>query len=223
MKIRSIFLSSESASSLPLVDFCAEQQIRLLRKSMISFQKTAFEDPGNWDVVFFASPRAFDFFIPEQFTLEAHQQIACIGPETKRHLEAAGMSLAFFGEQAGNPAQIAEEFKHWLGKRKALFPQSSKSNKSIERRLEASQRIPLVVYQTLETPVLLPESFSLYLFTSPSNFTSFMQLNSIPQGAKVAAWGMATAQIILNQSIEVDFILETSTYSELLEILREQM
>lgn len=221
MKIRSIFLSSESDSSLPLVDFCAEQQIRLLRKSFISFQKTAFEDPGNWDVVFFSSPRAFDFFVSEGFALKPHQQIACIGLETKKHIGLAGFSVSFFGHNAGKPEEIATEFKQWLGERAALFPQSTKSNKSIERRLTPAQRIPLIVYQTLEDPVLLTEPFSLYLFTSPSNFLSFIAVNSIPEGAKVLAWGTSTAQIILNQSVKVDFILETSTYSELLEILRK--
>ncbi|MNJ89028.1 uroporphyrinogen-III synthase [compost metagenome] len=220
MKIRSIFLSSESGSSLPLVDFCAEQQIRLLRKSFISFGRMEFDDPGNWDVVFFSSPRAFDFFVSESFDLKAGRKIACIGLETKKHIESAGFSVSFFGENAGRPEEIASEFKEWLGQRIALFPQSTKSNKSIERALPVSQRIPLVIYQTIPNPVLLAEQFSIYLFTSPSNFTSFTTLNSIPEGAKVLAWGTSTAQIILNQSVKVDFILETSTYSELLEILQ---
>lgn len=221
MKIRSIFLSSESDSSLPLVDFCAEQQIRLLRKSFISFQKAAFGDPGKWDVVFFSSPRSFDFFVSDHFVLKPGQQIACIGLETKKHIESAGFSVSFFGANAGKPEEIAEQFKEWLGNRRALFPQSTKSNKSIERRLPPSQRIPLVVYQTLAKPVLLEEPFTIYLFTSPSNFLSFIALNAIPEGSKVLAWGTSTAQIILDQSVKVDFVLETSTYSELLEILRD--
>lgn len=221
MKIKSIFLSSNSDSSLPIVDFCNENEILLARRSFISFQQIPFEIPNEWEVVFFSSPRSFDFFVSDDFSLESNQQIACIGEETKNHIESRGYVVAFFGENAGNPKEIASRFKEWLGPRRALFPQSTRSNKSIETELPEAQKIPLTVYETVEDPILFRTVFSIYIFTSPSNYLSFISLNSIPEGAKILAWGATTAQLIVNKGKHVDFILKTSTYSELHQILRK--
>jgi uroporphyrinogen-III synthase len=221
MKIQSIFLSSESDSSLPIVDFCQKNGILLVRKSFISFQQVPFEVPTGWDVVFFASPRAFDFFVSDDFSLEADQQIACIGLETRKHIESKGYSVSFFGENAGNPKEIAREFNHWLGTRTVLFPQSLKSNKSIEALIPQAQKIPLLVYDTIADPVQFLNPFSILIFTSPSNYRSFTSLNSIPEDSKVIAWGHTTAEALMDDDAPVHFILDTSTYSELLEILHK--
>jgi uroporphyrinogen-III synthase len=221
MKIESIFLSSESESSLPIVDFCYENQIQLVRKSFISFQQISFQVPSDWDVVFFSSPRSVDFFVSEDFTLKPDQQIACIGIETKNHLESLGYPVSFFGENAGKPTEVADKFKDWLGNRVALFPQSTKSNKSIETVIPDPQKIPLLVYETIDAPVALENSFSVLVFTSPSNYKSFISLNAIPKESIVVAWGTTTAQIISNDHVKADFILRTSTYSELLQILQK--
>ena len=221
MRIKSIFLSSESDSSLPIRDFCLENNIPLVRKSFISFQKIPFQFPSGWDVVFFSSPRSFDFFISEDFVLESDQQLACIGLETRNHIEEKGFTVSFFGENAGKPQEIAQQFRDWLGDRVALFPQSLKSNKSIEALIPKSQKIPLVVYNTIEDPVQFLNPFSIYVFTSPSNYRSFISLNVLPEDAKVIAWGHATAEIMMDDDSPVHFILDTSTYSELLTILQQ--
>lgn len=221
MKITSIFLSSESDSSLPLVSFCKENAISILRKSLISFDSVEFELPLEWDVVFFSSPRSFDFFISKGIEWKAEQQIACIGNETKKHIESAGFTVSFAGENAGSPKEVAADFKTWLNDRVALFPQSTRSNKSIETALPPNQRKPLVVYQTIENPIRLTEAFSMYIFTSPSNYESFSSVNSLPNGAMIVSWGEMTHQRIVNQGSKSDYILRTSTYSELLKILQK--
>lgn len=221
MKITSIFLSSESDSSLPLVSFCEENAISILRKSLISFDSVAFELPSGWDVVFFSSPRSFDFFISKGIEWNPDQQIACIGNETKRHIESAGFTVSFVGENAGSPKEVAADFKGWLNNRIALFPQSTRSNKSIETALPLNQRKPLVVYKTIETPVKLTEIFSMYIFTSPSNYESFHAVNELPDNSIIVSWGEMTDQRIVNQGSKSDYILKTSTYSELLKILQK--
>lgn len=218
MKTRSIFLSSESDSSLPIVDFCQENDLLLVRKSFISFQKVPFQFPTDWQVVFFSSPRSADFFISEEFKLKSDQQIACIGEETKKHLESLGHVVSFYGENAGKPKEVAAEFKTWLGDRTALFPQSTKSNKSIESELPKAQKISLLVYDTIADPVKFLNPFSIYVFTSPSNYKSFISMNVIPEDSKVIAWGQSTAEVMMDDDAPVHFILDTSTYSELLTI-----
>ncbi|MDR0801494.1 uroporphyrinogen-III synthase [Fluviicola sp.] len=221
MKIRNIFLSSEGDSSLPLVSFCEENGISILRKSCISFKRVAFDLPSEWDVVFFSSPRSFDFFLSKGIDWKPGQELACIGNETRKHIESAGFQVSFTGENAGNPEEIAALFKEWLGTRIALFPQSTQSNKSIEKVLSPQQRIPLYSYQTIEIPVHLKEEFSVYVFTSPSNYDSFNMENIIPEESVVISWGEMTRQRIVNQGGKSDYVLKTATYSELLEILQE--
>lgn len=221
MKTRSIFLSSESDSSLPIVDFCQENDWLLVRKSLITFGKIPFEIPSGWDVLFFSSPRSFDFFISEGFKLEAGRQIACIGLETKKHIEDSGFEISFCGKNAGNPKEVAVEFKTWLGDRTALFPQSTKSNKTIESELPEKQKIPLVVYDTIADPVAFLHPFSIYVFTSPSNYKSFVSLNKIPEDSLVISWGYSTAEAMMDDDAPVHFILDTSTYSELLTVLQK--
>ncbi|MNV00406.1 uroporphyrinogen-III synthase [compost metagenome] len=221
MKITSIFLSSENDSSLPLLSYCEENKISILRKSFISFDAVEFELPSEWDVVFFSSPRSFDFFVSKGIEWKPDQQIACIGNETKRHIESAGFTVSFAGENAGSPKEVASDFKEWLKDRIALFPQSSKSNKSIETVLPPDQRKPLVVYKTIDTPIRLSDTFSMYVFTSPSNYESFSSLNSLPASAMIVSWGEMTHQRIVNQGSKSDHILRTSTYSELLKILQK--
>lgn len=221
MKIRSIFLSSESDSSLPFVSFCEENGISFLRKSCISFKPVAFDLPKAWDVVFFSSPRSFDFFLSGGIEWKPGQELACIGNETKKHIESAGFTVSFVGENAGHPQEVAALFSEWLGNRVAIFPQSTKSNKSIEKAVSPSQRIPLVVYQTIENPLHLKDAFSVYIFTSPSNYDSFSKTNGIPEEAIVISWGEMTYQRIVNQGGKSGYVLKTSTYSELLEILKK--
>lgn len=221
MKTKSIFLSSESDSSLPVVDFCQENDLLLVRKSFISFQQIPFEVPVNWQVLFFSSPRSVDFFVSGDFKLESDQQIACIGSGTKEHLEALGHVVSFYGENAGNPKEVAVQFKTWLGERTALFPQSVKSNKSIESALAEAQKISLLVYDTVADPVKFLNPFSVYIFTSPSNYRSFISMNVIPEDSKVIAWGQSTAEAMMDDDAPVHFILDTSTYSELLIVLQK--
>lgn len=221
MKITSIFLSSESDSSLPLVSFCEENAISILRKSFITFDAVAFELPSEWDVVFFSSPRSFDFFVSKGIEWKTNHQIACIGHETKRHIESAGFTVSFAGDNAGSPKEVAADFKKWLNDRIALFPQSTRSNKSIETALPLNQRKPLVVYKTIETPVKLTEIFSMYIFTSPSNYESFCAVNELSGNEIIVSWGEMTDQRIVNQGSKSDYILRTSTYSELLKILQK--
>jgi uroporphyrinogen-III synthase len=217
-----IFLSSESKSSLPIVQFCADRNIKLIRQSLISFKALDFEVPADWEVVFFSSPRSFDFFYKQEFRLQGYQKIACIGSETKAHIERFGFLVDFFGDEAGKPDEVGAAFKTWLGNRVALFPQSSISNKSIEKSIPKSLAKPLIVYETINDNLEVIHC-AIYIFTSPSNFKSYTQRNTLPRDSKIIAWGETTNQSILKAGGLVDFVLKTSSYSELIEILAKIM
>lgn len=217
MKITSLFISSESTSSDVLVDFCNENNIQCIRKSLIGFEAVPFEVNQPFDAVFFTSPRSFDFFTA-QFSLTHDVSIACIGEETKKHIEKSGYFVSFYGVEAGKPDNVALELKTWLEEKHLLIPQSTRSNKSIEAILDTHQFTPLVVYKTLFKPQAIPE-VSLYIFTSPSNVESFLHKNTIPTGALVIAWGETTNQSLLKYELVSLKVLNHSTYLELIHFL----
>ncbi len=217
MKITSLFISSESKNSEILVEFCDKNNIRLLRKSLISFQEVPFELSKPFDVVFFTSPRSFDFF-SKNFMLKKDVPIACIGYGTKKHIEEYGYTVLFQGEEAGKPDKVAHEFSQWLAARIVLIPQSTISNKSIEKALNAKQIIPLVVYNTNILPLVI-ESCSVYIFTSPSNAISYFEKNKLPEKAIIIAWGQTTADYLEKKKVSNIRVLNESSFTELLDVL----
>ena len=83
MSNSSIFISRNQDDVLLLQCFCEMHNLKLISKSLIEFNKTAFILPKKWDVLFFPSPRAVDFFF-NQFTFYdfSDKKIACAGKGT---------------------------------------------------------------------------------------------------------------------------------------------
>lgn len=217
MKITSLFISSESSSSDVLEQFCHTHHIRCIRKSFIAFEAVPFEVNVSFDAIFFTSPRSFDYFIAS-YRLTNEVAISCIGEETKKHIEHAGFSVSFYGVEAGNPQQVAIELKSWLQSKHLLIPQSNRSNKSIEAILDFNQFTPLVVYKTCLNPQIIPTA-DVYIFTSPSNVESFLSKNTIPIQSIVIAWGKTTREFLSKNEISTNYVLNSSTYLELLKLM----
>lgn len=211
--LKRVFISREleDCGNLPLIFL--NNNIELVAESLISFESIPFNDQKGYDVIFFSSFRSADFFL-SQTTITNEIQIACVGSETARKLTQIGFRPAFIGENSGDPQQVAQDFKNWLGNRIVLFPHSDQSLHSIANLLQDSKIIKLMVYKTL------PISFSitpcdLYIFSSPSNVKSFFSINKIEEKSKVIAWGKSTAKELIQNKIPVMNILQTGTLEEL--------
>ena len=63
----SIFISRNQEDVHELSTWCNSQNLVINSKSLIEFAETSFTIPKNWDVIFFPSPRAVDFFF-RQYT-----------------------------------------------------------------------------------------------------------------------------------------------------------
>jgi uroporphyrinogen-III synthase len=207
---------SKKIEDTDYLSFMAENNLELSAVSMISFKSTIFAIPKEeeFDAVFFTSPRSVLFFL-EKVELSESTFIGAIGKSTASFVHQQGYSVHFTGIQSGKPKEVAESFKAVIGDRKVLFPQSSRSKKSIQALLKPVQCIDLVVYETLLEPVELKNSPEILVFTSPSNVEAFLLKNSIDKNQKIIAWGNSTALYLEKIGSPSSEVLEKSNFEEL--------
>lgn len=214
--IKRIFISKDFTELAHLPAFCAEHSLELIAQSCIQFSAVPFEVKKPFEVVFFGSVRAASFFLINN-DLPRGVEVACIGETTATKLRAMNLPVAFVGEKAGNPTEVADAFKTWLGTRRVLFPVSSVSKESIVKVVDKNQSEKVLVYETLPTSIQV-EQLDLAIFTSPSNLESFLNAgNTIP--SKTIAWGNTTLEAMHSRDIQATSTLETSAELELISVL----
>jgi uroporphyrinogen-III synthase len=197
-----IFYSREEKKAKQVKIFCEKNGFQLIAKSLISFEAVPFHlNEKQADVVFFTSPRSFDYFIAQQ-TIESTQEIACIGAGTKNHIESHGFQVSFFGIDATNPNLVAATFKSWLGNRTVLFPISNISNRSVQSALPKEQYHEIVVYKTASISIEFDPIPDILIFSSPSNAAAYLEKNQIHANQKVACFGTTTQDFLKTKNID---------------------
>jgi uroporphyrinogen-III synthase len=212
-----LFISKDLSDLSVLPAFCQDNSIELVAQSFISFEALPFESHLSPSVIFFSSIRAAEFYLA-QASLPTNCEIACIGSKTAEKLKAKGLHVSFIGETAGEPAIVAEKFKTWLNERKVLIPSSEQSNRSIAQTLPTSQVEELIIYRTVAKPLTI-EPCAVNVFTSPSNFLSFIQKNTLESSQTIIAWGKTTEKVIRNAGYAVNATLTYASEEELVEVL----
>ncbi len=216
--INSIFISKDIEDVSALKQFCDERSIVLHAQSLIAFESVPFRVERAHDVLFFSSIRAARFFL-KQAAIPNDVAVACIGETTAEKLKSLGIIPDFIGEKSGNPIEVAQAFKQWLGKRIVFIPQSDKSARTISTILPEEQYIECVVYRTILNCKQVEKSV-VYVFTSPSNAESFLQCNPKPEG-KIIAWGETTKHFLRHKEIPLYAKLDTATIDELITRISE--
>lgn len=215
MRIK-LFLSNSEIVDTQFREFCRSNEIELTAQSLISFRPVPYDTIPEAEVVFFSSPRSVEFFI--EAVRNKKYRFACIGSGTAKRLESYGFTADFVGLNAGQPDVVAKDFLTWLGADKAIFPLSTKSNRSISSQVAIEQRTELIVYETRLAGLEL-NYFDVYVFTSPSNVEAFLEANDSPSDSKVIAWGSTTEKRLLKRGISPFSVLEKSNLRELEELL----
>jgi uroporphyrinogen-III synthase len=214
--ISSLFIS-KNADELPLLrQFCAEQHISFHAQSLLQFEGVPFDVQHPFDVVFFSSIRAAEFFLAQSTV--GHADLACVGQKTAQKLEALGHIPTFVGQHSGNPSQVAMDFRAYVGQRRVLIPCSDISARTIAKALPIDQVEEVVVYRTIAKSVDVP-TCDAYVFTSPSSVDAFLLQNEKPFG-QIIAWGDTTAARLHELGIEVSKVLKTASEEEVVEVLK---
>lgn len=217
-----LFYSRSPEQALKLKTYCEEKSINLRAQALILFEANNFIIQNlAYDVVFFSSPRSVDFSL--NTLLEKSQpQLACIGTQTKLHLEKLGQSVSFFGSNNSEPSIVAHDFKTWLGNKKVLFPISDQSNHSISKVLPEKQFTELLVYRTLENPIRVLPNPDILVFSSPSNAAAYLRLNKISSNQQIYSFGRTTQNYLKEQGLHAE-ILSSPTEEGVIEMLKKQI
>lgn len=216
-----IFISKNSDELIVLHNYCREKNYLLLAHSFLQFAAKPFYPPTNYQAVFFASPRAVHFFTLSEDCTD--KRIAVAGDGTKKAVEQLGLTTDFCPSNSGNVTESAQAFTQWLGSDKVIFPCSDISNKSYAQFLKPTQFEFIEVYKTQISTEKI-ENCDVYVFTSPSNLTGFIQSNTLPDEAIVLAYGESTfnkfqALHLLNECHQ----LQLSSEEAVIEWLKEMV
>ncbi|MDG1842170.1 MAG: uroporphyrinogen-III synthase [Crocinitomicaceae bacterium] len=219
--ISSIFISKNIKDVFQLNSYCEINNYNLSAHSMISFSSLPFEFDFIFDVVYFSSPRAVDFYLKKMpVTSIIGKKIACSGLRTSDRIKSNGINVDFVLKNPGNVSDSTAVFQDWLGDKKVLFPCSTISLKTVLTGLPKGQFKVVEVYETLNKSRLI-DLHDIYVFTSPSNVESFLLKNKINKNSKLISWGDSTSNYLKNNGHESDYVLENSSIIELINLLEK--
>lgn len=208
--MKTLFISRDVKTDGPLSQFCKEKEIQLIAESLIDFKIIIAPDFPKTDVIFFTSPRSVNFFLIQSNILEK-QLIATVGERTAQELESRGYQVDFIGKTPTQPELVAQDFSTWLGEKTVLFPQSNRSNQTIQKQLNPNQCVNREVYKTILLSKTITPQPDILIFSSPSNAEAYLNENTIYTTQRVLAFGSSTATFLNSKQIPnqlVDGIME---------------
>lgn len=161
-----------------MAKWVAERGWTLSGRSLLRFAAVDFVLPqGQFDWIFFYSPRAVAFFCEPQPEVPLAAKLAAIGPGTAAALEQAGLSADFIGN--GEPHKVAADFLKVAGGTSVLFPRARRSRRSIEQLLAAEiKATDVIVYDNFAVPPSQPISADVVMLTSPLNVRAWFTTHS---------------------------------------------
>lgn len=212
--MKRIFISKNEDDVGNFGQFCEENKLTLIAKSLITFEAVDFKLTSEFDCVFFSSIRAATFFLEKNPVLSNKVVFACSGKETAKKLSKISIACSFIGSESGNPEKVSLDFAKWLEGRKVLFPHSNLSKFSALQYLNKGQFETIQVYQTNSIPSEIPNC-AVYVFTSPSNLSSFLTNNKIPKNAEIVAYGQSTKKQLNSFNIACLVVLKNATLNDL--------
>jgi|LauGreDrversion4_2_1035121.scaffolds.fasta_scaffold292904_2 uroporphyrinogen-III synthase len=214
-----IFVSRNSEDVKELQEFCTTQNWNLISKSLIEFRQTTIQLPNQWDIIFFPSPRAVDFFFTQYPTGSlSNKKIACAGKGTALTLLKHVEKVDFIPSNSGVITEVQSEFQEWAGDKKIIYIGSNQSRKSVLVGLTSAQYIFVQGYETLFKPEQIIHC-NCYIFSSPSNVESFFSMNQLPIDAMVISWGQSTTDELTKWGVKPTIELKSGSQSELISCL----
>jgi uroporphyrinogen-III synthase len=214
-----IFVSRNSEDVKELQEFCTTQNWNLISKSLIDFRQTTIQLPNQWDIIFFPSPRAVDFFFTQYPTGSlSNKKIACAGKGTALTLLKHVEKVDFIPSNSGVITEVQSEFQEWAGDKKIIYIGSNQSRKSVLVGLTSAQYIFVQGYETLFKPEQIIHC-NCYIFSSPSNVESFFSMNQLPIDAMVISWGQSTTDELTKWGVKPTIELKSGSQSELISYL----
>jgi len=214
--MKPVFISKDPQElHAALHQLCAEGV--LTAQSLLSYSPVSFTCQPTFDLVFFASIRAAEFYLAQ---CAAPAIFGVAGSETALKIEQKfGLKAAFVAQNSGNPTQEATAFNQWRANRSVLFPSSNLSLGTYSKLIPEQQKKILPVYQTNFMQQRI-DAHQVYVFSSPSNVSAFFETNHLAENAQIIAWGKSTEKAIKDLGIAVTHTLLRDQQAELLQWLK---
>jgi uroporphyrinogen-III synthase len=214
-----LFISKSLEELDEIQQFCNFKAWTLDATCLIKTSEVPFTPPSYYDCIFFGSKNGVKHFLNKASILET-AKIACAGESTSLYLIELGYKVDFFPSKSGDTTTSSKEFLCFIGDQSAYFPSSRSSAGTYHKLLSRNQKIMQDSYKTEALSVVVYAA-DLYVFTSPSSWTSFLAANSIVENMRIVAWGKTTAKAIAKAGIKVEHQLQHATISGLLEYLQK--
>lgn len=192
-----IFISRNLAPSSLLVEQAQKEGWTLNDFSLIKHTVVSNPFPSDsFDLLFFSSPASVSLFC------SAHPfpdvPVCTLGPGTTANLPS-GISPVFEG--SGKTQNVASEFAAFAVGKKTLFPVGLQSLQTIQKGLPEENVVNFVCYETKsDSTHVAPHD--VYVFTSPSNVSSFFEKSTIPAKCSVIALGEKTFERLQEANIK---------------------
>jgi uroporphyrinogen-III synthase len=215
--MKSLLITKEESELTAYLDRLHGMDYGIHCTSFLEFHPVYAPIQDSFSILFFSSPRSVIFYLG-QHQVPSGTLLACAGKRTAEILRAMGHRADFVGEKSGDMAEVATALKAWSGERRILFPVSSRTLGTVSKAFPEAQKEELTVYYTRLRPLRL-ETFTHYVFTSPSNVEGFLLENKVVENATVIAWGKSTLRALESAGIPCQITLERGTMDELMEVL----
>lgn len=184
-----LFISRNLGPESYIANIAKEQGWNLTDLALIKQIPVFPEDPlPDSDYLFFTSPTSVSIFLKTFGTPD--RPVCTMGKGTSKALPPDIRPLF---EGTGSSQKVAEDFSLFALNKIVLFPIGNESVRTIQKALRPEQCREYVLYKTLPKHFVLPPQ-DLYVFTSPSNVKSFLDVNPPLIKAKVIALGQKTAE-----------------------------
>ncbi|MEQ1733161.1 MAG: hydroxymethylbilane synthase [Bacteroidia bacterium] len=198
---KSVFISRDVKFNDVLKNALQGNGYALSVQSLIKTQTIILPQIPTSDWIFFSSKNAVHHFFEQAKQISPTVKMATLGDATAQELYNYVTQIHFIGK-GNNIEEIGKAFfKQVQTNNTVLFPQAKAGNRSIQQQAHnTAQVIDAVVYETITTPALITPH-NVYVFTSPSNVTSYLINNSIDVNGSYIAIGESTAKALLQAGV----------------------
>jgi uroporphyrinogen-III synthase len=212
IKPQKVFVTKDFKDSDYLPSALKRLKFEVEGKSLIELKEIKIRVLPVTEWIFFSSKHAVKFFFDQKPAI-GKVKFGCIGSSTSQMLRTYGHRADFIGSGTDTKL-IGKQFSAKVGSSKVLFPIAKDSMRTVQWQMpKQDNAIDLNIYFTVKHSIELDESYTILVFTSPSNVEAYLEKNKILPHQKVIAMGDATEQAF--RKLKLKDIAKPITFDDL--------
>ena len=212
---KSVFVSTSNNNLIAVQNSLQDNGFTFKFSSLINIVPNKKIEIEKTDWIFFSSKKAVQIY--NEVYGKPSSKIAAIGAATAlKAIEVFG--VCDFSGNDKSPEQVAKLFEQEHHPLSVLFPVSNKTKDTVFNSFSDSVKIEkFALYETTALPDIEKIENEIMVFTSPSNFKSYVNQHGFLPHQKLIAFGKTTAKEMENCGITNYFVCHKNTSIALLE------